>query len=76
MFECFGFGGIEDVADMVVGAEDFNFVFEDSLKPIFVEVIVIEMGEEDGGDVGDVDADAGVGGHALGGGAGAEAGID
>jgi hypothetical protein len=82
-----GFGGVEEVFHAVFSAEDADAALEDGLEPGGVEVVVIEVGEDDGGDVRDVDAEAGGfsgppyrfaggGAHALCGGAWAEAGIN
>lgn len=54
------FGGVEDFFDPFAGAEDADASLDDRLQPVFVEVVVIEVCEDDGGDVGEVDAEASV----------------
>ena len=52
------FGGLEEGGEVAAGDVDFNIVFKDGEEPVKVEVVGIEVGEDDGGDVGKGHSDA------------------
>ena len=68
-----GFAGVEEAAGVVRGGVEMDALFEEGLKPVGIEVVGIEVGEEDGLQVGEFDAGAG---ETLRGGAGPESGVD
>lgn len=68
-----GFAGFDHGAGVVVGAEDADVVFEEGLEPVGIEVVGVEVGEDHGLEVGELDPGSG---EALAGGAGAKAGVD
>ncbi len=68
-----GFAGGAKLAGIARRAKEANAVLEKGLVPIGIKVVVVEVGEEDGLEVGEFDAGAG---ESLRGGAGPEAGID
>jgi len=66
-------GDVEEVGDAAVVAEELDAAVEDGGEPVGAEVVAVEVGEADGGDIRDGDAGAL---QALCGGAGADAGVD